>query len=91
MMSSVPFEVFPIAGGVLVDLLSGWLAPPRLRFPLAGMLSAAVAVAAFVSSGEFRVSIGFLVFDLGQAVGAALVTCLLVQLRHRPRWLRPPL
>ena len=56
MMSFVPFEIFRTAGGLLVGFLFGWLAPPRRRFPLAGMLSAAVAVAAFVSSGEFRVS-----------------------------------
>jgi uncharacterized membrane protein len=88
MSGSVPFEVFPIAGGLLVGFLTGWLAPPRLRLPLTGMLSTAIAVAAFVASGEFRVSIGFLIFDLGQAVGSALVTCLLVQLRQRPRKLR---
>lgn len=91
MMGFVPFEMFPTAGGLVVGFLCGWLAPPRLRFPLAGLLSTAVAVAAFASSGEFRVSIGFLVFDLGQAVGVALVTCLLVQLRQRQRRLRLPL
>jgi hypothetical protein len=91
MIGFVPFEILPTAGGLLVGFLCGWLAPPRLRFPLAGILSIAVAVAAFASSGEFRVSIGFLVFDLGQAFGVALITCLLVQLRQRPRRLRMPL
>ena len=91
MMSFIPFEIFPTTGGLLVGFLCGWLAPPRLRFLLAGVLSTAVAVAAFASSGEFRVSIGFLVFDLGQALGVALVTCLLVQPRQRPRRLRLPL
>jgi len=91
MTGAIPFEVFPIAGGLLVGFLSGWLAAPRVRLPLAGGLATAIAVAAFVLSGEFRVSIEFLVFDLGQAVGVALATCLLVQLRHRPRRLRLPL
>ena len=88
MTEPVPLEVFPIAGGVLVGVLTGLLAPQRLRYALAAVLSAVVAVAAFVLSGEFRVSAEFLLFDLGQAVGAALLTCWLVQLGERRRSLR---
>jgi hypothetical protein len=88
MTDFVPLEAFPITGGILVGLVAGRLAPPRLRYPLAGALSAVVAVAAFVLSGEFRVSAEFLLFDLGQAVGAALLTCWLVQVRERRRSLR---
>jgi len=56
---------------------------PSARLPLAATLAAGVGFAAFYLSGEFRVSAEFLLFDLGQAVGAAVVACWLVGLRER--------
>jgi len=83
MIDAVPLEAFPIAGGALIGLLAGWLAPRRARYPLAAGLAALVGVAAFVLSGEFEISAEFLLFDLGQAVGAGVAMCALVQLGER--------
>lgn len=83
MTETVAFEAFPIAGGALVGLLAAWLAPRRARYVLAAGLAALVGVAAFVLSGEFKISAEFLLFDLGQAVGAAVAMCALVQLGER--------
>jgi small basic protein len=85
MTELVPMEVFPITGGALIGLLSGWLVPRRLRVAVAASLSAVVGFLAAYLSGELKDSWAFLVFDVGQALAASMVTLWLVQARARGR------
>jgi hypothetical protein len=87
------YELLAIAGGVVVGV--GWgLGVGRAWGAAAGALGVTAAVTAFVLSGEAKLSIAFLAWDLLQVLLAAVVTRALVrrtvQVRHRePHGERP--
>jgi nitrogen fixation/metabolism regulation signal transduction histidine kinase len=65
-------ELFPFVGGLLVGILFGALRP-RVRWFVCPAVAVALAVAATVLSGEFRVSWAYLAVDLPLVVLGALV------------------
>jgi hypothetical protein len=56
-------ELFPLASGLLLGALLGLLRP-SIRAPIGALAAAALGVLATVISGEFRVSWGYLLFDI---------------------------
>jgi hypothetical protein len=57
-------ELLPIAGGLALGASLRFI-KASLRLPVALALGTAIAVLAFVASGEFLLSWGFLLIDLG--------------------------
>ena len=71
------YEVLTIGLGVLIGAVIGLLSvrhAPAWAAALGGLAGAAVTVL----TGEIELSVGFLVLDVGQAVIAAVLTCMLV-------------
>jgi hypothetical protein len=83
MTEFMPAEAFPLAGGVVVGLVTARFRRRRLRLLWGIVLSVLVGLAAAHFSGELRESWAYLVFDVGQVLVAALVTSGLLQLRER--------
>jgi hypothetical protein len=57
-------ELFPIAAGLALGASVSYI-PRSVRRPLVGALILAIAFLAFILSGEFLLSWGFLIIDLG--------------------------
>ena len=81
-------EVFPVLSGIAVGLLVS-LIPSGVRMPSLGVLSVVFGALASVISGEITISWGYLLIDIAQVLGAALLTSVLVA-RWRRRSLRLP-
>jgi hypothetical protein len=75
-------EVFPVLCGIAVGLLVN-LMPSGVRIPALGVLSVVFGSLASLISGELASSWGYLLIDIAQVLGAALLTSVLVA-----RWLR---
>jgi hypothetical protein len=76
-------EVFPVLCGIAVGLVLG-IVPSRLRMLALGVSNVALAVLASWVSGELEVSWVYVLIDLAQVLGAALLTSFLVaRWRHR--------
>jgi len=75
-------EVFPIASGVLLGAILGYLRP-GLRLRGGTVLVVLLGVLATVASGEFRLSWGFLLIDI-PLVGVTAALALFAV--HRLRW-----
>jgi hypothetical protein len=81
-------EVFPVLSGIAVGLLVS-LIPSGVRMPALGVLSIVFGALASLISGEVTISWGYLLIDIAQILGAALLTSVLVA-RWRRRSLRLP-
>ena len=76
-------EVFPVLCGIAVGLVLGAV-PSRLRMLALGVSSVAFAVLASWISGELVISWVYVLIDLAQVLGAALLTSFLIaRWRHR--------
>jgi hypothetical protein len=76
-------EVFPVLSGVAVGLVLGVI-PSRLRMLALGMLGAAFGILASGISGELAISGIYVLIDVAQVLGAALLTSFLAaRSRHR--------
>jgi hypothetical protein len=82
-MTEVSIEAVPVVTGVLIGLLCWQLVPRRLRQLIAVALSVPSGALITYAAGEFQISWGFVVFDIGQVVIAALLTGVVVTLRAR--------
>jgi hypothetical protein len=76
-------EVFPVLSGIAVGLVLGVI-PPRLRVLAFGALSVAFGSLSSWISGELAISWIYVLIDVAQVLGAALLTSFLVaRWRHR--------
>jgi len=78
-------ELFPIAAGVLVGLLTFRIAQPRLRAAALVVMSLFFGFAASAISGELALSWGFLLIDIPLVFLAATATVLAVSWLRRTR------
>ena len=71
------YEILAIVAGVVIGLIAQRL--PSIQLKIAMIVVGSVAVGAIVSSisGELSISWGFLVFDIGQVLIAAVVAMVL--------------
>jgi hypothetical protein len=65
-------EVFPLLGGIFVALVCMTIHSSRHRWFAWAALSVAFGALATVVSGEYRVSFGFLLFDVPFVAGVAV-------------------
>jgi hypothetical protein len=77
-------EVFPVAAGVLLGLLSFRL-PRSLKAAVIGALSVVVGVLAAWLSGELAISWVYALVDTAQVAVAAVMTVFAVKAWHRYR------
>jgi ABC-type Co2+ transport system permease subunit len=78
-------ELFPIAAGVLVGLLTFRIAQPRWRAAALVVMSVVFGFAASAISGELALSWGFLLIDIPLVFLAATATVLAVNWVRRTR------
>jgi len=80
-------ELFPLACGLLLGITLGFVRP-TLRLPLGALLAVALGTLATVVTGEFKVSWGYLLFDIPLVAVAAFLGFL--SARHlSPSWRSP--
>lgn len=82
-MTELSIEAVPVVAGVLIGLLCWRVVPRRLRILAAIALSVPTGALITYAAGELQISWGFVIFDIGQVVIAALATGAAVQLRAR--------
>ena len=73
-MTEMSIEAVPVVAGVLIGLFCWRLVPPRLRTIAAIALAIPTGALVTYAAGEFEINWGFVVFDIGQVVLAALAT-----------------
>jgi len=74
------YEIIAVIADAAASGLVGWARRPLW---LAGLLGALAGMTVTVISGEIGLSVGYLVFDAGQAAVAGLLTALLgARIRH---------
>jgi hypothetical protein len=73
-MTEMSIEAVPLMVGVLIGLLCWRLVSPRLRTIAAPALAVPSGALVTYAAGEFEISWGFVLFDVGQVVLAALAT-----------------
>lgn len=78
-------EVLPIAGGLMIGLLSARMSNSWLRSVIVTVLAIAVGFAAAYISGELAISWGYLVFDIAQ-VAIGIVVAYVVFALWQKRW-----
>ncbi len=80
-------EVFPIAAGVVIGLLTLRIGPSRLRIAALITLSVIFGTLATIVSGEVHLSWGFFPVDIALVLVAAVATAMLTTmgLRWRPK------
>ncbi len=81
------YEVFPVAAGVVVALLTRPIVDARLRGAALAICALLVGYAAATISGEIMESNAFVLFDAGQFALTGMVT-MLVAARWRPIGMR---
>src|SRR5262249_28251554 len=81
-------EVFPVLSGIVVGLVLGFI-PQRIRMLALGALSVAFGILASWISGELAVSWIYLLIDIAQVLGAALLTSVLVTRVRSRSWRLP--
>jgi len=81
-------EVFPVLSGIVVGLVLGFI-PQRIRMLALGALSVAFGTLASWISGELAVSWIYLLIDIAQVLGAALLTSVLVTRMRSRSWRLP--
>lgn len=79
-------EVFPVLSGIAVGLILDFI-PSGLRVVALGVLAVAFGILASWISGELAISWVYVLIDIAQVLGAALLTSVLVA-RWRRRSLR---
>jgi hypothetical protein len=78
-------ELFPLASGLALGALLGYLRPST-RLPVGAAPAIVLGVLATVASGEFRVSWTYLLIDIPLVAGAAVLGLLIARrLAARPR------
>jgi hypothetical protein len=80
-------EVFPVLSGIVLGLATHAVRPVWLKAVLIAVLGVAAGFTAAWVSGELAVSRAYLLIDISQVVGAAVMTGVLVRvcLRRRAR------
>lgn len=68
-------ELLPMASGLLLGALLGWLRP-ALRLPIGAPLAVVLGVCATVASGEFRTSWDYLFVDIPLVTACAALAML---------------
>ncbi len=81
-------EVFPVLSGIVIGLVLG-IIPPRLRMRALGVLSVALGTLASWISGELAISWIYMVIDVAQVLGAALLTSVLAARWQHRAWRLP--
>jgi hypothetical protein len=76
-------EVFPVLAGIMLGISIHWIPSRRLRMTVGGFAGLGLGALASWISGELTISRGFLLIDIAQVIGAAVMTFVLVQV-----WLR---
>ncbi len=76
-------EIFPIASGVVIALLTWRLAPPRWQGPLLAVLALIFGFLASLTSGELAVSWGFVSVDTALVLLAAVLTLIALNVWQR--------
>jgi len=76
-------ETFPIAAGILIGLVGGSVRQRRFTTAALAVLAVSVGFVAAIASGEYELSWGFVVFDVGQVVVVAMLAARLATLRLR--------
>jgi hypothetical protein len=79
-------EVFPVLAGVIVGLVTQILASRRARGLALGALSVLFGALATWISGEFPISWIYLLIDIAQVLGVALLTWGLATAWRRRAW-----
>ena len=82
-------EVFPVLCGIAIGLVLYYL-PSSLRVITVVVLGVAFGVLAAWVSGELAISWVYVLIDTAQAVGAAILTAVLVARWRRRRAVRHP-
>jgi len=80
-------EVFPVLSGVVVGLVTYSLRPTWLKALAMAVLGVALGAVASWVSGELAVSSIYILIDVAQVIGAAVMSAALVKawLRRRAR------
>jgi hypothetical protein len=80
-------EVFPVLSGVVIGLVTYNLRPTWLKAVAIAVLGVALGAVASWVSGELAVSGIYILIDVAQVIGAAVMTGVLVKawLRRRAR------
>ena len=81
-------EVFPVLSGIVVGLILSFI-PSSRRAVALGVLAATFGILASWISGELAISWVYMLIDIAQVLGAAILTSVLVT-RWRRRSLRLP-
>lgn len=79
------YEVLAIGLGLMLGMAVRRAVGPRWRVPVLILLSVAIGSAVSAAAGELEISAGFLVFDCGQVVVAALAAAGVVEWVERRR------
>jgi hypothetical protein len=84
-------EVFPVLSGIVLGLVTYSLRPTWLKAVAIAVLGAALGALASWVSGELAVSSIYILIDVAQVVGAAVMTVVLVKAwLHRRARLQAP-
>jgi len=83
-------EAFPIAAGILIGLIGGSVRRRRYTTGALAVIAVGVGFFAAVASGEYELSWGFVVFDVGQVIVVAMVAARIAMLRFRRAGARQP-
>ncbi len=65
-------ELFPVVGGLLAGIVTGWLPRRQTRLVWSIAIGSVVGGVATLASGEYRLSWYFVLIDTAIAIGAAL-------------------
>jgi hypothetical protein len=79
-------ELLPVTSGIVLGAILTYFCP-RLRLRIVTVPVILLGIIATVASGEFSVSWSYLLVDVAQAAGSALVS---VMLAHKLGWTPSP-